>query len=136
MSSPNSHTIDSVRAMLAKRIESDPAFNLREFERQLGGTPTRQALAKFVNGEGGASFWERVGRALRGETDAPGLVEEAEAALRLVREAEAAMLRVTERLRQMPRAPDVAAAIAAADAPMPTPRTGAKPVRKRSGGAG
>jgi hypothetical protein len=133
MSSP-----DSELALIAYRtwLHEHPGGHA-EMSRLLGGQPSDEALRQFEQGGTRAPrYLARLLRIIEGKDEQPDLVEEAEAALRLVREAEAAMLRVTERLRQMPRAPDVSAAIAAADAPMPTPRTGAKPVRKRSGGAG
>lgn len=135
MSSPKFHTMDSVRQMLADRIENDPTFSLSEFERNLGGSPSRQALKKFVAGEGGGSFWERVGRVLRGEPDVPGLAEEAESALRLIREAEAAMLRVTERIRSLPVDPVSASALRAVDDPIPAERVGREPAKRRRGSA-
>lgn len=136
MSTPNSYTPDDVRQMLADRLKADPDFTLSGLERLLGGSPTRQALQKFKEGEGGASFWERVGRVLRGEPDVPGLVEEAESALRLVREAEAAMLRVTERLRLLPIDPDMSRTIKAADKPMQTAPQDVRPVKRKQGGTG
>jgi hypothetical protein len=135
MSSPNSHTVDSVRQMLAERI-ADPAFSLSELERQLGGSPSRQALRKFADGEGGGSFWERVGRALRGEVDVPGLAEEADTALRLMREAQATMLRVAERLRQLPPDVDTQTALNSMNDPMPDAKPGAAKGRRTKGTAG
>ena len=89
-----------------------------ELSRQLGGTPTAEALRLFADGAvRSPRYLPALLDLLQGRHRAKSLAQEAAEALALIRQGEAALQRVASRLLEL--SDDDRRSIAAADAPMP-----------------